>query len=456
MIDPKKIWSSSQLPTLPSVAMKLLELARDPETEFKDVIDVVKTDPAITTKILKAANSSFFGFKSPVTSIERAVPLLGTTVVTTLALSFSLVDAAMTSGPLAQHYTAYWKQSIVQAVAAEVLAERVRERTGERLFFDRAALGPGPSRHAQDGVRTTTCRCSSNGKRKAARSRSSKRPVWESITSAWVLNSMREWKLPQQLIAAVTLHHATIAKLLEDLKDPTLVVDRVVAIAATVGDYFCSTAKGAALERLESLAFEFFQMDQAALQEYLDRTRERIDRAGSLFCVSFEGLGTSADLMAEASEQFARVAVREHMASTQMEIQRQAAEKANQELESKNQELAGTCHARRADRTLQSHVLCRVPQRRNQFRQPHRRPDRRRLLRHRSFQATQRHVRPSFRRRGAAPVARIYSEVLRKSDVVARYGGEEFVVLVHQPTEKGLEKLSERLRRAIEAARVLV
>ena len=68
--------------------MKLLELARDPETEFKDVIDVVKADPAITTKILKAANSSFFGFKSPVTSIERAVPLLGTTVVTTLASVF--------------------------------------------------------------------------------------------------------------------------------------------------------------------------------------------------------------------------------------------------------------------------------------------------------------------------------------------------------------------------------
>jgi diguanylate cyclase (GGDEF)-like protein len=48
-------------------------------------------------------------------------------------------------------------------------------------------------------------------------------------------------------------------------------------------------------------------------------------------------------------------------------------------------------------------------------------------------------------------VGQIYNEVLRKSDVVARYGGEEFVVLVHQPTEKGLEKLSERLRRAVES-----
>ena len=108
MIDPTKIWSSSQLPTLPSVAIHLLELSKDPETEIRDVIEVIKTDPAISAKILKSTNSSFFGFNSKVTSIDRAVPLLGTTVVTSLALSFSLVDAAMTTGPMVEHYNAYW------------------------------------------------------------------------------------------------------------------------------------------------------------------------------------------------------------------------------------------------------------------------------------------------------------------------------------------------------------
>jgi diguanylate cyclase (GGDEF)-like protein len=47
-------------------------------------------------------------------------------------------------------------------------------------------------------------------------------------------------------------------------------------------------------------------------------------------------------------------------------------------------------------------------------------------------------------------VARIHCEALRRSDIVARYGGEEFVVLVHQPSEKGLEKLAGRLREAVE------
>jgi two-component system, cell cycle response regulator len=451
VVDPKKIWSSSQLPTLPTIAMRLLELARDPETEFKDVIGVVKTDPAITAKILKAANSSFFGFKSPVASIERAVPLLGTTVVTTLALSFSLVDAAMTSGSLAQHYTAYWKHSIVQAVAAEVLAERVAKGlagdcflTGLLLDLGRLAMLKTVPNDYLPVLEEWQEQGGSLKEREAARLGIDHVRVGAQL--------MREWKLPHQLIAAVTMHHATVAKLLEELKDPTMVADRVVAIAATVGDYFCSTTKGAALERLESLSSEFFQMDQAALLEYFDRTRDRIDRAGSLFCVSFEGLGTSADLMGEASEQLARVAVREHMASTQMEIQRQAAEKANHELESRNQQLAErvtrdgltglynraffaeslTSAINAASRSAApiGIVFCDI----DHFKQ---------------LNDTYGHP---FGDEVLRSVAQIFSEVLRKSDVVARYGGEEFVVLVHQPTEKGLEKLSERLRRAIEAA----
>jgi two-component system, cell cycle response regulator len=449
VIDPKKIWSSSQLPTLPSIAMRLLELARDPETEFKDVIAVVKTDPAITAKILKTANSSFFGFKSPVTSIERAVPLLGTTVVTTLALSFSLVDAAMTSGPLAHHYTSYWKHSIVQAVAAEVMAERYAQNlagdcslTGLLLDLGRLAmLKTVPNDYLPVLVEWEE-EGGSLKEREAARLGIDHVRVGAQL--------MREWKLPARLIAAVSLHHAPIPKLLIELKDDSTVTERIVTLAATVGDYFCTSAKGAALERLEMLASTFFQQPPAALEGYLERTRERVDRAGNLFCVSFEGLGTSADLMAEAGEQLARVAVREHMASTQMEIQRQAAEQVNQQLESKNHELE-----ERATRDALTGLY------------------------NRTFFAEALNAAISAASRNAAPVGvvfcdidhfkilndtyghafgdevlrsvgQIFNEVLRKTDVVARYGGEEFVILVHQPTEKGLEKLSERLRLAIE------
>ncbi|MDA1214611.1 MAG: GGDEF domain-containing protein, partial [Planctomycetota bacterium] len=52
-------------------------------------------------------------------------------------------------------------------------------------------------------------------------------------------------------------------------------------------------------------------------------------------------------------------------------------------------------------------------------------------------------------------VAKLLGDDLRTTDILARFGGEEFVILVSQPTEKGLEKLAERIRAKIEAEKIL-
>jgi diguanylate cyclase (GGDEF)-like protein len=450
MFDPKKILASSQLPTLPSVAMRLLELARDPDTEFKDVIDVVKTDPAITTKILKAANSSFFGFKQPVTTIDRAVPLLGTTVVTTLALSFSLVDAAMSAGPIAQYFSAYWKQSIVQGVAGEMLAERCAKSITSECFLGGLLLDIGRLamlKTASEAYVPVLADWESQGGCLPELERAQLGTDHVTIGS----ELMRKWKLPEQLVSAVLRHHAPVEKVVAELTDTKAVSDRIIVTAAAVGDYFCAPDKPAALGRIEHFASAFFKMDRPAVEEYLAKARERLERAADLFSVSFEGLGTSVDLMAEASEQLAQVAVREHMASTRVEMQRVAVEHAKQELESKNQELR-----ERATRDALTQLY------------------------NRTFFAEALNAAIAAASRSAGMlavlfsdidlfkkindsyghqfgdevlcrVARIHIEALRRSDVVARYGGEEFVVLLHQPSEKGLAKLAARLREAVES-----
>ena len=135
MIDPKKIWTSAQLPTLPSVAVQLLELSNDSSAEIHQVVDVIKADPAISAKILKSTNSSYFGIRAEITTIEKAVSLLGTIVVTSLALSFSLSESTMTAGVLSEHYQRYWLQSIVQGAAAEVIGEAIGQKAGSEFFM---------------------------------------------------------------------------------------------------------------------------------------------------------------------------------------------------------------------------------------------------------------------------------------------------------------------------------
>ncbi len=452
MIDPKKIWSSAQLPTLPSVAVRLLELARNPDTEFSDVIEVVKTDPAIAAKILKAANSSFFGFKTPATSVERAVPLLGTTVVTTLALSFSIDDGSMSSGPLSAYYLAYWKQSIVQAVAAEVLAEQYAKGLSSDCFLTGLLLDLGRLAMLKtisvDYLAVLVEWEAAGGSLAEVESR-----VLGVNHVRVGTQLMQDWKLPKRLVAAVGMHHASVEDLLSKLKDESTITEQIVVTAAAVGDLFCTNDKKAHLRRFEALAGQFFGFSPERRDQFLQTTRERIDRAGDLFDVSFDELGSPVEFLAAANEQLASLALREHMASTQMELQREAIEQAKLELETKNLELQQqvihdaltglynrTVFAGALDTAINQASRSGVPIAVLFTDIDH-------------FKKLNDTCGHPFGDEVLRGVAEILTAALRKSDVLARYGGEEFVVLVHQPTEKGLERLCERVRQAVESAR---
>ena len=456
MIDLKRVLTSSQLPTVPVVAVRLLEASRNPRTDIQDVVKLVKTDPAITARILKSANSSAFGFKSPVTSIERAVPLLGTTVVTALTLSFSLVDASMTAGPLAEHYGEYWKQSIVQASAAEVFAEdRLPDRAADSflagLLLDLGRLA------LLKAVPNEYLPVLAEWQQKG-------RPLDEIETERLGVEHvgvgvelMRRWKLPDSLVAAMAFHHAPIEKLWVPAPDNAISTSEnalkgVAAIAAAVGDLFCSTGKGSALERLRTLTGRLYGIAEPQLEQYLERTRSRIGKAGELFAVCFDGLSTSADLMAQASEQLAELAVREHVASTAVQAQFQVVERAKNELQSRNEELS-----RRAIRDALTGLYNRAffaEALNTAIEAAARRATTVGLIfsdidHFKRLNDTYGHP---FGDQVLCGIAKIFSEVVRKGDIVARYGGEEFVVLAGESTESGLTKLSERLQQAIESA----
>jgi len=454
MLDHSKIWSSPQLPTLPTVAVRLLELSKDPEAEIRDVIDVIKTDPAISAKILKSTNSSFFGFKSQVTSIDRAVPLLGTTVVTSLALSFSLVEAAMTTGPLAVHYSAYWKQSIVQACAAETISECWAKGLSCEYFLAGllADLGRLAMLKTIPKPYQEVLAAAENEPRDLAELETDM--VGISHVDVGV-KMMENWKLPAGLVQSVRLHHAPVPTVLEESQGEGGGLIRAVAISAAAGDYFCLANKGRALDRLQQLTGACCNFNADDLEQFLANTRTRMEQAGDLFAVNFDELGEPSEIMAQASEQLAQLALREHVASTQAAAQREAAERANQELESKNLQLQ-----RQALHDPLTHVYNRHffdEALNTAVYSASRSAEPLGLIfadidRFKQINDTYGHP---FGDLVLQKVAAVFVDAMRKSDVLARYGGEEFVILLRNTTEKGLLKVAERIRELIDAMEVV-
>jgi putative nucleotidyltransferase with HDIG domain len=113
-----------RLPTLPSSVARLSALARDERSSARDYQEVITHDPALTTNLLRLANSAFFGRPRQVTSVRQAVTFLGTKRVVEVAL------AAAFSGVLPEALPGYGIQAATfwrHCVAVAVLSERIAD-----------------------------------------------------------------------------------------------------------------------------------------------------------------------------------------------------------------------------------------------------------------------------------------------------------------------------------------
>ena len=71
--------------------MQILELASKPNVDIAEIARLISKDPALSTKILRTVNSSFYGRSQHVSTISHALVILGLQSVKTLVLGFSLV-----------------------------------------------------------------------------------------------------------------------------------------------------------------------------------------------------------------------------------------------------------------------------------------------------------------------------------------------------------------------------
>lgn len=126
---------SKKLPTLPGIAIKILEAVQKERPDLKEIGEILATDPPLSAEVLKLINSPFFGLTRKVTSVFHAVSMLGLNVVKNMALSFALVKNFSDNGQAEFDYPGFWKYSLTTAIAARMIAEKVYAEASEDAFF---------------------------------------------------------------------------------------------------------------------------------------------------------------------------------------------------------------------------------------------------------------------------------------------------------------------------------
>jgi putative nucleotidyltransferase with HDIG domain len=121
------------LPTLPTVVSKMIQLVDNPKTSASSLARLIYTDQALTARILKLANSAYYGFPREISTVNLAIVVLGFNTVKEMGLSLSVFEFFKDDKSDATFdISRFWQHSIGCGSAARMLARHVNYHlTGE-------------------------------------------------------------------------------------------------------------------------------------------------------------------------------------------------------------------------------------------------------------------------------------------------------------------------------------
>ena len=124
-----------ELPTLPAVALRLLEVTADDQSSLDEVVALISSDPSLTARILQLVHRADVGVRGEVSSIHRAVVLLGFEAVRSAVLAVSVFQSfGSLSERRAPHFSRdeFWKHCVATACCAELMAAEITAHEGRR------------------------------------------------------------------------------------------------------------------------------------------------------------------------------------------------------------------------------------------------------------------------------------------------------------------------------------
>ncbi|MEE9441390.1 MAG: HDOD domain-containing protein [candidate division Zixibacteria bacterium] len=130
-----KIQRDDSLLSMPQSLSQMLTLVGSDDYSIEDLIKVVMNDPGLTSRILKMANSSFYGHRSEISTLHQAVMMLGATQIKCLVLSASVFQVQKLESDYNLDIKGMFTHFIGVALVSKNLADFLGHNQSEELFI---------------------------------------------------------------------------------------------------------------------------------------------------------------------------------------------------------------------------------------------------------------------------------------------------------------------------------
>lgn len=221
------------LPTMPEVVAKVLEMTANPEIALSEVSVVIERDPGLAAKILRISNSPYYGMKQVVGTLKLALVILGIQEVRNIVLGLAVIDS------LRDKHTerlmskfGFWEHSVLVAAMSKKIGQHLALDMQGEDFVSGLLHDIGKMilwRQMQD--RYETLLSSSGGYSEALCQAEIAEFNFDHADAAAVL--AQKWNMPDALADAIWCHHPGDHRTLRNAKDPKLAaLVRIANLAA--------------------------------------------------------------------------------------------------------------------------------------------------------------------------------------------------------------------------------
>jgi diguanylate cyclase (GGDEF)-like protein len=428
-----RLKTCTNLPSPPGIAVRIIELGQDPNADMQTIADAVSLDPALTTKILRIANSPLYARHRKTENLRQAIMLLGLNGTLTLALSFSLVSTLRARAGTGIDYNQFWRRSLAAASCCRLLAARLNIAPPEDLFLIGLLQDIGmlaidkiyPEFYRELGASQSDHMELQQAERDAL-------GADHAAVGAWLLD---HWNLPRHLVHAVAGSHDPS---LSSIDDEYTVLARCEAVASVVADIWVRENQVQASNEAMQLAAEHLGMDRATLAAVLDAIGAEMREMAALFEVDLGDAPMVETVLDQAREILMLRNLQSIQEAAELHRTAESLESRTRELEEQTRRdtLTGLYNRAHLDQVLESEF---------DMAKLHGWPlsvifiD---LDRFKQVNDIHGHHAGDTILRAAA---RLLTANTRNTDIAARYGGEEFVVVLPGTPVEGARITCERI-----------
>lgn len=439
----KLINKEIQLPTLPAIAAEILNAVNKDDAALAEMGKVISVDPALSAKMLRVANSGLFTCHREITDIARAMSVLGTNTIKSIALSFVIsTDLNQRQGG-GFNLDNFWRHAVIAAVSAELLAKKLQRHTSDIFLI--ALLH-------DLGILVTLLSKGDDYQKLLDSEQDSFAALWQLEREqlgfdhqqvACVL--FKQWNLPETVSEPVLYHHQP-----EEAPESHRDTAEILNLAGRIADIYCGGV-GAEKARLVRASLEAdYGLEEASVFELLDETAEKSREIIALFDIDPRDLQPYSQILQQANIELEKL----NLCNAQLILEMQEAKDEKQRLIKKLQDansrlkemvyldgLTGLYNHRYFQESLEGELAraCRYHASVSLV-----------LFDIDDFKCVNDSHGHLVGDMVLMNISRAVSKAVRANDIVARFGGDEFAIILPATNREGVKAFAEHLRSCVE------